>query len=232
MRELQGVNFFKQIDRQGGLILEGVRLGQCRFDNCSFSLVSSPDRRSMARNLHLRDCRVVNCDVGPAIVDEVVVENLAINDLLICWGTLFRHVTLSGKLGSVKTNAMAHHDITPDKQASFDTERAAFYEAVDWALDISAATFTELDLRGIPARLIRRDPSRQFVLTRRKALEGNAPGHLSKAAEHWMFSVELFLRDGDEDRVLTVPHTGTRKRQAELLEGLLELRRLGLVEPD
>ncbi len=232
MRELQGINFFNQIDRQGGLVLDGISMEKCRFDNCSFSLVKSPIHRSIAKNMHIRDCKVVNSDIGPAIIDEVLVENLSINDMLICWGSLFRHVKLTGKFGSVKMNVMAHHDITREKQAFFDAERVTFYQDVDWALDISAATFTELDVRGIPAKLIRRDPSRQFVLTRCKALKAKPLCSLSKAAEHWMFTVELFLRDGDEDRVLTVPNSGTRKRQTEMLQGLVELQRMGFIESD
>jgi len=232
MRELQGINFFNQIDRQGGLILDGISLEKCHFDNCSLSLVKSPLHRSKVRNLQIRDCKVVNCDIGPAIIEEVNVEKLSINDILICWGALFRHVKLAGKFGSVRMNVMAHHDITREIQTSFDTERVTFYQGLDWALDISAATFTELDIRGIPAKLIRRDPSRQFVLTRCNAQKAKLLRSLSKSAEHWMFTIELFLRDGEEDRVLTVPNSGTRKRQSEMLQGLIELQRMGIIEPD
>lgn len=230
MQFIQGNDYFKKIDRRGGLVVEGLSLDQCRFDNCSFSLISSPSNRSIARNILLRDCSLVNCDVGPAVFDEVAIENLAIIDLLICWGALFRHVTFRGKIGSFKVNTTAHHDITPGQQAVFDTERVAFYDAGNWALDIRDASFSELDIRGIPAELIRLDPSRQFTIRRRTALDWKRPKQLSKLAEHWMFAVELFISDGDNDRVLSVPNKGTQKQQNDLLEGLVELRQVGLIK--
>ena len=51
------------------------------------------------------------------------------------------------------------------RRAAYDSARAAFYESVDWALDLSAADFGgETSIDGIPLRLVRRDPETQVIV--------------------------------------------------------------------
>jgi len=50
--------------------------------------------------------------------------------------------------------------VEPDsrRQRIFDEANAEYYSTVDWALDIGRGEFVELDLRSVPAHLVRRDP--------------------------------------------------------------------------
>src|SRR5204863_5298855 len=43
---------------------------------------------------------------------------------------------------------------------------AEAYQHIDWALDISEASFADADFYYVPGQLIRRDPETQFLLRR------------------------------------------------------------------
>ena len=118
---------------------------------------------------------------------------------------------------------------TSNEQASFDEMNSSFYEMVDWALDISEARFMECDIRRVPARLIRRDPETQVVVTREKALLGEWR-NLDLSRTLWSGWIELFLKDGDADVVLVAPKRHPKFK--EWLGGLKLLRDAGIAEPD
>jgi hypothetical protein len=98
---------------------------------------------------------------------------------------------------------------------------ANFYDRVAWALDISEGEFKELDIRGIPAHLIRRDPETQFVLTREKALQGRWRD-LEFQETVWYTWIAHFLKSGDSAVVLIAP-----KRHRKFLQ---LLRAAGVAE--
>lgn len=117
-------------------------------------------------------------------------------------------------------------------QRPFAIQREAWYAQIDWAIDISRARFKEFDVRGIPARLFRRDPESQVVVTRDRALRAASQGLLDPTMKLWPFMLKLFLADGDNDMILVAPMGAPAPRRNELLSGLRELRRLGVAEPD
>ena len=115
------------------------------------------------------------------------------------------------------------------QQRAFDKANEEYYSTVDWALDIREAEAEEIDIRRIPARLIRRDPESQVVITRAKAMEGKWR-QLNLEKTHWAGSMELFLEWGDWDWVLVA---GKRDRNyRRLVDGLKALRDAGVAEPD
>ena len=184
------------------------------------------------RNVRLIGCEVMGCALNAAIVEDVVVDGLETHgDLLQTWGAVFKHVTLRGDIGRIMISpAVATGLAKPHEQRAFDQANAAYYATVDWALDISEARFFgECDIRGIPARLIRRDPETQVVVTREKALSGEWR-KVDLSDTWWGGWIELFLRDGDPDVVLVAPKRHPRYRV--LLEGLRKLREAGIAEPD
>jgi len=117
----------------------------------------------------------------------------------------------------------------PKEQAAFDEANARYYEAADWALDISEARFVECDIRRVPARLIRRDPETQVVVTREKALLGEWK-KLDLSKTYWGGWIDLFLKDGDPDVVLVAPNR--HPKFIDWLDGLKMLRDAGVAEPD
>ena len=170
--------------------------------------------------------------MGPAIFRNVNVESLKTNDLLIIWGALFDRVKLSGELGKFKINHFVHHvDRTSATQGPFDEIREGFYRSVEWALDISQARFVEFECRGIPAKLIRHDPQSQVVVTRERAMRPGWRERLSSSNTLWPFAIDMFLQDGDADRVFAAPLGASKSKREALLAGLRELRALEVAEP-
>lgn len=228
---------FQSLRDWGDILAIGeLRFVGCDFTNCSLSATTDIERRTVVRNLEIVRCVANSCHIGPAIFEDIRVEGLETNQLLIAWGALFKHVTLSGKIGELKVNQRigSTNDVTPVIQARFDAFRKSYYHSVDWALDISGARFRdEFEFRGIPARLIRRDPDSQAVVKRERVLAaGDWREQVNSPNDLWPFAIDLFLSDGDEDMVLVVPLGARKRKRDELLRSLRELRELGVVEPD
>jgi hypothetical protein len=116
-----------------------------------------------------------------------------------------------------------------DHQRLFDEANKQFYDSVDWALDISKAEAEEMDIRSVPARLIRRDPETQVVITRAAAASGEWR-KLDLSRTYWSVAIQGFLNDGNADLVLVAPKRSDRFR--DLLNGLRMLRQVGVAEPD
>src|SRR5262249_52776668 len=108
---------------------------------------------------------------------------------------------------------------------------AAYYENVEWALDISGAEFGEMEIRGIPAALIRRDPETQVVITRQNAL--NCAWRDLPFEETLMStSIKLFLEfpEWGPSKCLVAPKRHPKFRQ--YLHDIQLLRKAGIAEPD
>jgi len=205
----------------------------CTFSNCALSLTKDINLRSTVSNVDVNNCAVSGCNIGPAIFENVQVTGLSTADLLIVWGAIFNRVTLSGPIGKVKLNQYVHPvDRTEPTQGPFDEHRKKFYESIEWALDISGAEFKEFELRGIPAKLIRRDTETQVVVTRERAQKLGWEDELDPSNKLWPFMIKLFLSDGDKDMVLVAPKGAVKKKRDELIRGLQELRALGVAEPE
>ena len=125
------------IDRGDALLLENMSFDSCSFTNCHISLPER-SRRSVVRNVSLRDCAANACGVGPAMLEDLEIDGLSTGDLLIIWGATFKHVTLRGDIG--KINPWVHFvDRTPAVRQPFDEYKAKLYRSIDCALDISRA---------------------------------------------------------------------------------------------
>jgi hypothetical protein len=117
----------------------------------------------------------------------------------------------------------------PAVQKAFDEANAEYYKSVDWALDISQGEFQELDINGVPARLIRRDPETQVVVTREKVLEGRWKD-LPLRETIWSIVFEVLLESNDNDVILMAPKRHRKFR--EYLADLRTLQKAGVAEPD
>jgi hypothetical protein len=239
MRQFEDESFHQLYDRGDQLLLENMRFKNCEFVRCAISLTEKFGRMSTVRNVELLDCALINCQTGPTIFSDVTITNLKTSDLLILWCPYLDKVTLSGEIGKLKVNAAADTSTVGPanyyKQKPFDDYRDKFYANVDWALDISKARFKELDLESVPARLVRRDPESQAIVTREKALQFAKEGWrklLPPECKHWAIVVDMFLSDGEEDIVLVAPLGAAKAKRDPLLKGLQEFRRIGLAEPD
>jgi hypothetical protein len=139
----------------------------CTFDNCGIR-AGTPDRRRLIHNLELRGATQRAC-----FLHGVCIEDCSIRDLkklgripLFFWGPVFKHVTLSGWLSGIKINRLLE-PIPKKSQAAWDASCKAYYEDVDWALDIRDANFQGgVTFEALPGSLIRRDQETQVLVSR------------------------------------------------------------------
>jgi hypothetical protein len=205
----------------------------CMFESCALSLTKDVHLRSTVRNVSVKNCAANGCGVGPPIFENLEVDGLATNDLLIVWAAMFHHVKFSGDIGELKINSWAHFvDRTEETQGPFTRARETFYRSIDWALDISEARFKGFDATGIPARLFRRDPESQAVVTRDRVTAEDGQRMARAGGNPWLPWVRGALSDGSSDGVLVTPLGAPKKKRDAFLQGLRQLRDLGIAEPD
>jgi len=205
---------------------------RCTFRSCGISITRDPTLRTTVRNVQLIDCVRERDPAGfdCAMVEDCLVENLKIEELLQTWGAVFKHVAFKGRIDRIMlSNNLPPVITTQTTQRAFEESNAAYYASVDWALDISEAEFEECDIRGIPARLIRRDPETQVVVIREKAMRGEWR-KLDLEKTYWQVGIDTLLKRGDEDVVLVAPKRA--KDFKYLLRGLQLLREAGVAEPE
>jgi hypothetical protein len=212
--------------------IQGMELEGCVFDNCGLSINATVSARTLVRGVRLRDCAVINCDVGPAIFEDLTVDNLKTNDLLIVWGAAFKQCTFRGRIGKLKINKSASPTWSESILKEFQAANRAYYSNVDWALDISDAAFQEFEIEGMPADLVRRDPSCQVVVRRENALSTSWRNGISRFNSYWPFVIDMFIESGEADCILVAPKAKPKKQYMKLLDGLKELRDLGVAEQD
>ncbi|MGN7160043.1 hypothetical protein [Sphingomonas sp. SAFR-052] len=236
MKEFKNETFSRLFDRGDRRRIEDMAFHECQFENCALSLTEDIAQMSEVRRVEMVDCAINGCHTGPMVASEVTISGLKTNDLLIFWSPFLDRVVLSGEIGKIKINANGGTStVSRRQQQFFDEYRAKFYAGVEWALDISKASFKEFDIRGVPGKLIRRDPESQILITRERALEFATRGwekQLDSSNKIWPFMVNLFLSDGDADTVFVAPLGAAKAKRDVMLNGLHELRRIGLAEPD
>jgi len=225
--------FRRFFDHASGRVFEDTEFRRCRFESCAISSTDNPLLRSTIRRVSIVQCDSSGFNsVGPAIVEETTVDGLKVNDVLQTWGMVFKHVILRGRIGPLMlSNCLCPTSTTTDAmQRAFEQANAEYYSTVDWALDISQAEFTEdCEIRGIPAKLIHRDPETQAVVTRERVMRGNWR-LLGLEKTFWKVALEVFLESGDQNYVLIAPKRA--KDFKHLLRGLQLLRDAGIAEPD
>ncbi len=233
MIEIKNQIFHKLNDRNQNDVFENMIFENCIFKNCAISFTNDVTNLTMVRNVTLKSCTANGCAVGPAIFEDILLDGLATNDLLIIWGAVFRRVKLSGDIGKIKINAWAHFvDRSIEKQAPFNNFRETFYQSADWALDISETRFKGFDATGIPARLFRRDPESQAIVTRERLIADDGKRLARAVGNPWLPWINSILSSGFRDGVLVTPLGAPKRTRDHFLQGLQRLRDLGIAEQD
>jgi len=207
----------------GGKVYEGLEFSRTRFVRCKFAQFDGPPRELVARNVRAVDCRADRCHAQNAYFDEVVVENLQTSPMMHLYGCVFRHVVLRGRIGPMM--AVGPNTTLPKPER---TARAAAvveaYQDIDWALDISEASFVDADFYYVPGHLVRRDPQNQFLLRR----ESFADMDVSTLPTVAKFAVMRF-ESTPFDSIVAVAPKGSKEFERDL-DALEYLRSRGLAE--
>jgi hypothetical protein len=224
-------------DRDTTALFCDIEFRRCYFQGCTLSITRNPALRSTVRNVRLIDCSQRGCYVDCAVIEETVVDGFNTNGQLFqTFGAVFNHVLLRGKIDRL----MISNDSLPDLSVNrpyqyevvnlFRVANAEYYRHVEWALDISEGEFKELDIRGIPSRLIRRDPETQVVVTKQRLLDGDDWQYLTFDAAPCHVAFQLLLESDDPDTIIVAPKRHPKFRN--FMEDLKLLREAGLAEPD
>lgn len=208
-----------------------VRFDGCTFTSCSLGL-SEHDlaKRPRVANAELRKCAVAACSVTATVFEDVLVDGLKTSGLFQTWAAVFKHVTLTGRVDRVMFSPFFHPGYPESKfQQVVARANADYYASVDWALDIREAEFLDFDCRGVPSRLVRRDPETQVMVTRERVLAcGDA---IRAGGPFWESILKLFLSEPwRSESVLVAPKRSPKRK--ELLAGLGQLRTHGVAEAD
>ncbi|MCO6512352.1 MAG: hypothetical protein J5I65_16325 [Aridibacter famidurans] len=213
------------------------------LENCTFEggaglrpdpFKNDPNVRPKICNVTLQNTNAYSASLEGAIVEDVLVDSTKAGKApIFLRANAYRHVTLRGRIGHLEIRGKAHPSINfPEDERKrieslWDAANAEFYKTVDWALDITEASFGSFCISGIPTKLIRRNPENTAVVTRHRALTRdwkNLP------YSHGVFrtGISWFLEEGYEDKLLIACSRGSRYRDD--LEDLKLLREAGVAE--
>jgi len=197
------------------VLLQDLDFINCEFIGAGLATYGEPVNRSTARNIRMKNC-VMNSFFGNgAIFDDVTIDGLRTRGApVILFGSVLRHVVLTGKCGRFLFNRNISHD-DKRRNAAFDAANVAFYEQVDWALDISTVKASVLEIRGsIPSRLIRRNPEEHFIMTRAVAQASEWKRY--EPFSSFDISISTFLKSGADDNLFVA------ERQSRIFKQKIE----------
>jgi hypothetical protein len=235
MQVFENQTFHDFVDHDSAAIFSDIEFRRCCFNHCSISVTHDPKRRTTVRNVQLYNCIANGPFIDAAVLEDILVENLKTPGMFQIFGAAFKHVVLRGRVDRLMINnePLPRSDVNPPYQYenvdAFRIANAEHYRHVDWALDISQAEFKEMDIRGVPGRLILRDPETQILVTRQRVLEG-AWRDLSFKDDLTPFTLDFMLKQELPDYVLIAPK---RHRKFPLYSADIQLlREAGIAEPD
>jgi hypothetical protein len=214
-----------------------MRFVKCEFNSCSLSHhIYSPESRTVLHNISLVNCHQRSCDIGPAILENVLIDGLTTHGLLLVDGAVYDRVVLKGKIGRIfcrNSFPICGDDRKIIKEAdlekAFTKANREFYAGLEsFALDISNADFQECDIRDIPVDLIRINQETQVKVRREKAerLDFEDMDFMNTG-----FGVAIrFMLDSDNDGVVLVAGKENKRRFSAEMHVIDTLRKRGMAE--
>lgn len=228
--EKQEIHGYNDPDRI--MAVADLEFVKCKITGSGFGYRHSPDfsQRSSAKNIRLVGCHVRKCLIGPALLEDIHIENLN-SDVTIVWGAVFRHVTIKGRCDNLMIHGAADSGMFHGDLVRYLDLCDVFYAGVDWALDIREAEFEDfwIRTRGIPSHLVRRDPETQAVIRREKAISGKWREMGLCGLTQIMF--KEFIRDELDSFILVAPKRGKQDFK-EVMADISRLRDAGIAELD
>lgn len=213
---------------QPGDEVRDLHVDDAEFLGCVARVSADPAQRLRISQTTLSRCGAYDCYIEGARLEDVVVDGLDTNDMLRVCGSVFRRVVIKGAMGCLQIVPWLHMSYE-NLQPVYDRVNRDFYATVDWALDISQAVGVPLDIRGVPGRLVRRNPETQGLMTFEQALLGSWRS-VDLAGTHFASAPKLLLDEGLEDILLIADQRSPDlTHQIAVLE---RLRQAGAILPD
>ncbi len=194
---------------------------QCRFAGGAIMQAEDDPAYGLAvGNVSLRKCKAGNVLLYGIRFDDVTVDTLSHGKTIELEACVCKHVVLRGSLGAVRFSPA----IEEDSRKVLAPAAARLYEDIDWALDITEAKFSDVEIWDVPGHLVKRDPETQFLIRRDVA----AAAEIDALPEYAQVLVERAAEAPYETSVLAAP---TRSKSfEEALRAFRELRDLGIAE--
>lgn len=211
-------------------VYRGIQLERIKFDNCVATGCTF-------REIELHECRLWSCTLFDPMLEDVLADDVRTTIVggggkrqpFFVFGGVARHVRLQGRLGALVWNPPYASLKEGPSAAELDAVRA-FYDATDWALDVSRARFQTVPAFrfGPPGHLVRRDPVSQPLVRRDRALAVDWRS-LGLAVGVWRVVLEWLVNHEWPESTVLVPAPLGRKYREEI-EGINALRSLGVAE--
>ena len=144
-------------------VLGDAEFEQCQFDGGALVQYDDPSYGLVVKNVLLRKCRGGPVELHGVRFENVTVDGITNRGGLQLSSCVFDRVTLRGKIGPIMTME-AHTSVPAELRAAFREQAVKLYADVEWALDITDAEFSEVDLSYVPGDLVRRNPESQFLI--------------------------------------------------------------------
>ena len=221
---------------------ENIRFERCLFSQCKIGATTYAGWRVHLRNIQIVDCSsLVMSRTGPVIAEDCLIDGLHTDDYITALSQpLLRHVTLRGRIGNFGISDSPVLPISAQSKREYEAlkaaltaEKNAFYNTVDWALDIREAEAEYINVHGIPLDLIRRDPEAQMIVPRQKMEDPEWEQRLSPE-NVWT----SFLRGccgsapTETEFLLVAPKNCPPRKGRQYLRDLHELRDKGFTKAD
>lgn len=233
MQRFEKQEFYNRHDPDAILAFRDLEFVKCKFIGGGFGYRHSSDfaLRTSAFNVRILDCESRKFSVGPALLEEIHIENFR-GDLVTVWGALFRHVTIKGRCDKLMIHGITGKgdiDVGGKGVLLYRTLCDDFYASVDWALDIQEAEFSDFCIRtrGVPAHLVRRDPETQAILRREAVIAGKWQ-ELGLSGFSQLIIKEM-ITGGQAADVLVAPKRD-KKLCVHILEDIRKLREAGIAD--
>ena len=142
---------------------------RCTLFSCVLVQSRDPSYGLVVKSSSAQRCKCANLSVVGVRFEEVLVNGLATSGgPLILEACLFKQVAIKGNIGRM---AFWGPNVSMPRQEAESLTHAAlaYYEDVDWALDISEAKFESIELPWVPGSLVRYDPETQACVNRERA---------------------------------------------------------------
>ncbi|WP_143676330.1 hypothetical protein [Streptomyces sp. TLI_146] len=164
-----------------GRTFSDIELAGNTLRSCVLAQFDDPEFGLEVRNVVVDRCAVERVSVQGVYFDNVTVNELKTKQSPSLYGCVLSRVVLKGKIGPIMVGPPTPTLPNRDRHVTGMVEK---YHQVEWALDISEASFTDASFFGVPGELVRYDPETQVLLKREK-FQGIQPEDLPGFAGIW-----------------------------------------------
>jgi hypothetical protein len=223
MNSISDQSFFNvRLTGQYPLPGDQVVFRRCSFKACVVSVPPSGEEHPRVSDVDMESCKTIGGALRGVWLKDCRFSSLALGSETQILGCIFENVVVSGLMKRLFINDRMAFVANPEP---FQVAIQQAYSTLPLALDISGLVCPDLDIRGVPTRLIQINEREQFVV-RKSALAGSDWRGLDYSGTSYGIALRRLEESDWEDRVLALP-AGQKRDRA--LDVVAQMRERGLV---